>query len=81
MATYAVVEEGNHAVGVHALASVELVVLEVADNLLRESLSGLLELINLIRAGLLELGLDGLHVRLYRTCKNRNKAEMQKRVP
>ena len=65
-ASYAVVEEGNHAVGVHALAGVELVVLEVGDDLLREVLRALLERLDLgrVRALLLEVALDRLHVAL-----------------
>jgi hypothetical protein len=60
----AVVEEDNHAVGVHGLASEELVVLEVGDNLLGVRGSALLESGDLLGGGtlLLELALDGLHV-------------------
>jgi hypothetical protein len=63
-AVLAVVEEDNHAVGVHGLASEELVVLEVGDNLLGVGGSTLLEGGDLLGGGtpLLELGLDGLHV-------------------
>lgn len=49
----------------HILSSTyEFVVLEVADDLLCEGLGTLLELVNLFRAGLLELSLDRLHVAL-----------------
>lgn len=60
----AVVEEDNHAVGVHGLASEELVVLEVGDNLLGIRGSALLESSDLLGRGtlLLKLGLDSLHV-------------------
>ena len=59
-----VVEEDDHAIGVHGLADQELVVLEVANNLLGESLGTLLESGDLVGAGALlgELGLDSLHV-------------------
>lgn len=56
-----------HAIGVHGLASVELEVLEVGQELLLDvGLGTLLELGDLLRVGalLLELGLDGLHVAL-----------------
>lgn len=60
-----VVEQSNHAIGVHGLASVELEVLEVGqdgllDKLLGARLKGLD--LSLVLAELLELGLDGLHV-------------------
>ena len=42
----------------------KFVVLEVGNNLLGKGLSTLLEFVNLVRVGLLELGLDGLHVTL-----------------
>jgi hypothetical protein len=60
----AVVEEDNHTVGVHGLASIELVVLEVGDDLLGEAGSLGLELLDgsLISALVLESLLDGLHV-------------------
>jgi hypothetical protein len=63
-AVLAVVEEDNHAVGVHRLAGVELVVLEVADDLLGETLSLGLEVLDLRLVGTLclERLLDGLHV-------------------
>lgn len=54
-----------HAIGVHGLASVEVEVLEVGEELLLdELLSTLLELLNLLGglALLLELGLDSLEV-------------------
>lgn len=57
----AVVEEGNHAIGVHGLANVELVVLEVGDDFLGVSL-GLLLKVWLLVLG--ERGLDSLHVAL-----------------
>lgn len=57
-----VVEEDNHAIGVHGLASQELVVLEVGDDLLGESLSTLLKRLDLVRVVLLEVCLDLLHV-------------------
>ena len=44
----------------------KFVVLEVANDLLSEVLGTLLELLNLIRVGLLELSLDRLHVALRR---------------
>ena len=59
-----VVEKGDHAIRVHVLASVELVVLEVADDLLRVVGGALLEGGDTVRVGLGELGLDGLHVAL-----------------
>lgn len=43
----AVVEEDDHAVGVHALASVKLVVLEVGDDLLSKALGLALEVLDL----------------------------------
>ena len=60
----AVVEEDDHAIGVHGLASEELVVLEVGDDLLGVTGSTLLESGDLLGGGalLLELGLDHLHV-------------------
>jgi hypothetical protein len=60
----AVVEKDNHAVGVHRLASEELVVLEVADNLLSEALGLALKVLDLGLVGTLCLKslLDGLHV-------------------
>ena len=60
----AVVEENDHAIGVHGLAGVELVVLEVGDNLLGVAGGTLLESGDLLGGGtlLLELGLDRLHV-------------------
>jgi hypothetical protein len=60
----AVVEEDNHAVRVHRLAGVELVVLEVANDLLGETLSLGLEVLDLCLVGTLGLErlLDGLHV-------------------
>jgi len=48
-AVLAVVEEDDHAVGIHALADQELVVLEVVDDLLREGLRAGLELLDLLR--------------------------------
>lgn len=57
-------KEADHAVGVHALSDVELVVLEVGNNLLGEILSALLEGSDSVGVGLLELSLDGLHVAL-----------------
>jgi len=60
----AVVEEDDHAVGVHGLASEELVVLEVANDFLGVG-SGLgLKVLDLGRIStlLLEGLLDGLHV-------------------
>lgn len=62
-----VVEEDDHAIGVHGLASEELVVLEVGDDLLGVSGSTLLESGDLLSGGtlLLELGLDSLHVAWY----------------
>ena len=61
-----VVKKGDHAVRVHVLASVELVVLEVGNDLLREVLRALLERLDLgrVRALLLEVALDRLHVAL-----------------
>jgi hypothetical protein len=56
---------GNvHGIGVHGLADEELVVLEVADDLLGEALGTLLELLDLVLAGsVLAHGLlDLLHV-------------------
>ena len=57
-------EKSDHALRVHALSNVELVVLEVANNLLGELLSSLLESGDTLRLGLLEVLLDGLHVTL-----------------
>lgn len=57
-------KEADHAVGVHALSDVELVVLEVGNNFLGEILSALLESSHSVGVGLLELRLDGLHVAL-----------------
>jgi hypothetical protein len=59
-----VVEEDDHAIGVHGLASEELVVLEVGDDLLGVTGSTLLESGDFLGGGalLLELGLDHLHV-------------------
>lgn len=60
-----VVEESDHAIGVHGLASVELEVLEVGQqSILDELLGARLESLDLVLrlALLLELGLDGLHV-------------------
>jgi hypothetical protein len=59
-----VVEEDNHAVGVHRLAGEELVVLEVADDLLGEALSLGLEILDLGLVSTLGLEslLNGLHV-------------------
>ena len=57
--------ENLHGIRVHALASVELVVLEVGDeSVLDVAGSAGLESLDLISrlASLLELGLDGLHV-------------------
>ena len=57
-------ESHVHAIGVHGLANQELVVLEVANDLLGKALSTLLEFLDLILAGAL-LGktlLDLLHV-------------------
>merc|ERR1712032_830555 len=59
-----VVQQGDHTLWVHALSDVELVVLEVGDNLLGELLGTLLESRDTVRVGLLELGLDSLHVTL-----------------
>lgn len=60
-----VVEEDNHSLGVHGLASVEVKVLEVGRELAREVLGGLgLPLLDLV-IGLASLGhltLDGLEV-------------------
>jgi hypothetical protein len=60
----AVVEEDDHAVGVHRLSGVELVVLEVGDDLLGEALSlGLAVLdLGLVSTLGLESLLNGLHV-------------------
>jgi hypothetical protein len=60
----AVVEEDDHTVGVHGLAGVELVVLEVANDLLGEAGSLGLELLDggLVSALGLESLLDRLHV-------------------
>jgi hypothetical protein len=65
-AILAVVEEDDHAVGVHGLAGEELPVLERADNLLGEGLGTSLELLDLLVRGVvgLHLLLDGLHVML-----------------
>ena len=57
-------KEGDHSLGVHALSDVELVVLEVGNDLLGECLGVLLENGDSVGVGLLELGLDGLHVTL-----------------
>ena len=51
----AVVEEDDHAIGVHGLASKELVVLEVGDDLLGETGSALLEGGDLLGRGALGL--------------------------
>jgi hypothetical protein len=61
-----VVEEDDHAIGVHGLAGEELPVLEGTDNLLGESLSTSLELLNLLVRGAVGLHglLDLLHVLL-----------------
>ena len=59
-----VVEKGDHAIRVHVLASVELVVLEVGDDLLSERLRALLKGLYALGLRLLELRLDGLHVAL-----------------
>ena len=64
-AVLAVVEEDNHAVGVHGLAGVELPVLELGeDDVLGEGTGLGLEVLDLLGglALLLEGGLDGLHV-------------------
>src|SRR5688500_1057835 len=60
----AVVEKNDHTVGVHGLAGVELVVLEVADDLLGESGGLGLEVLDsgLVSALVLESLLDRLHV-------------------
>jgi hypothetical protein len=60
----AVVEEDNHAVGVHGIAGEELVVLEVGNDLLSELLGSSLELLDglLVSALVLERLLDRLHV-------------------
>ena len=57
-------KETDHALGVHALTNEELVVLEVADDLLGEGLSALLEGRDTLGVCLLEVGLNGLHVAL-----------------
>ena len=63
-AVLAVVKKNNHAVGIHALADQELVVLEVINDLLRKGLGAALELLDLLfgRALLLERLFDLLHV-------------------
>ena len=61
----AVVEEGDHAIGVHVLASVELKVLEVGNDLLGEGLSTLFEGLHTFRLVLLKVSLNGLHVALH----------------
>lgn len=64
-AVLAVVEEDNHAVGVHGLAGVELPVLELGeDDVLGEGTGLGLEVLDLLvrLALLLEGVLDGLHV-------------------
>lgn len=60
----AVVEEDDHAIGVHGLAGEELVVLEVADDLLSVARGLGLEVLDggLVSALLLEAILDCLHV-------------------
>jgi hypothetical protein len=60
----AVVEEDDHAVGVHRLAGEELVVLEVANDLLGKALGLGLEILDLCLVGALCLEglLYGLHV-------------------
>ena len=65
-AVLTVVEENDHAVGVHGLAGEELPVLEGTDNLLGESLGTSLELLDLIIGSTLGLHvlLDLLHVLL-----------------
>ena len=63
-AVLAVVEEGNHAIGVHALAGVEFIVLEVCNDLLRECLRVLLKGLHTVSVRLLELLLHSLHVAL-----------------
>jgi hypothetical protein len=69
----AVVEEDDHAVGVHGLAGVELVVLEVGDNLLGVTGSTLLEGGDLLGGStvLQELSLDSLHVACRCQCESR----------
>lgn len=63
-AVLAVVEERNHAIGIHFFANVELIVLEVGNDLLCERGRALLEGGYSIGLALLELGLDCLHVSL-----------------
>ena len=64
MKPYNSVRDNLHGIGVHGLADQELVVLEVGNNALGESLSTLLELLDLVLAGAVggELLLDLLHV-------------------
>ena len=59
-----VVKERNHALGVHFLANVELVVLEVGDDLLGERGRALLEGLYPVGLALLELAFNRLHVTL-----------------
>ena len=63
---FAVVEEDDHAVGVHGLAGEELPVLEGTDNLLGKGLGTSLELLDLLIRGAVGLHglLDLLHVLL-----------------
>ena len=63
-AILAVVEQDDHAVGIHALANQELVVLEVVDDLLREGLRARFELLDLFgrRSPLAQRFLHLLHV-------------------
>ncbi|KAI3488803.1 hypothetical protein L1887_47144 [Cichorium endivia] len=63
-AVLAVVEESDHALGVHGLAGEELPVAEGADDLLGKGGGALLKGGDAVRVGLGELGLDRLHVAL-----------------
>ena len=64
-AVLAVVEERNHAIGIHFFANVELIVLEVGNDLLGEGLSTLFEGLHTFRLVLLKVSLNGLHVALH----------------
>jgi hypothetical protein len=59
-----VVQQGDHAIGIHALTSVEFVVLEVTEDLLDKNGSVLLKDGDTLRVGFIQLDLKSLHVTL-----------------
>ena len=62
--TYPIVEEGDHAIGIHGFTGVEFIILEIGDNLFSVGCSPLFEGLDPIGFRLLEFSLDGLHVTL-----------------